>query len=138
MRDTIFTIAIAIAVAVTACGSPPTPPDQPDDTPPTPVAASPARGAGVYVAEGCGLCHGDDRAGTEIGPPLTGLADHWQTENLAAFLRDPAPMLASDPRLQEMAPNFETEMPGVSEADDAGVRDLVAFLLQPPEPEPSE
>ena len=43
--------------------------------------------------------------------------------------KEPAPILASDPRLIELGRHFEVDMPGVSAASDPEVADLAVYLL---------
>ncbi len=126
MRRSSPSLLIGAALIIAACGTKPEPavPAQP-----TPDPGAAARGRLVFETEGCGACHGDQLEGTEIGPPLTGVASHWRRPDLEAFLKEPAPILVSDPRLIELGRHFEVDMPGVSAASDPEVADLAVYLL---------
>lgn len=87
------------------------------------------RGAAVWEAEGCAICHGEEGEGGEIAPPLRGLAENWTPEALAAYLADPVVDPGENPRLAAIAEEYEMEMPGVQSSSGSEVTDLVAFLL---------
>ena len=125
MRPDRFAAILCASLALCSCApsAPPAPPT------PTVDAAAVERGRLVYQVEACAACHGERGEGTEVAPALTGLAAHWQGDELAAFLIDPAPALGSDPRLAEMAARFVLEMPGVAKASSGDVADLVEYLL---------
>ncbi len=88
-----------------------------------------ARGRLVWEAEECSACHGDNGAGTPIGPSLADIANHWQAESLAGFLEDPQARLEDNPRLRELTSIYDVDMPGVRQAGEQEVKDLVVFLL---------
>ncbi len=127
-------LLLGSSLFMAACGAYPQP-EPPAHATPDPGAAS--RGRLVFETEGCGACHGDHLQGTELGPPLTGVATHWQQPGLEAFLKDPAPALSSDPRLIEIGRQFEVEMPGVSAASNPEVVDLAVYLLSSAESSPA-
>jgi len=87
------------------------------------------RGRLVWDAEECSACHGENGEGTTIGPSLSDVAEHWQDESLADFLKDPQGQLEDNPRLKELTSTYDVDMPGVRQADDDEVEDLVVFLL---------
>jgi len=124
MRSGLLVTGFVILAA--GCGSKAESPAKPA---PAADPAAAARGRLVFETEGCGACHGDQLEGTEMGPPLTAVASHWKRAELEAFLKEPAPVLASDPRLIELGTKYEVEMPGVSAASDPEVSDLAAYLL---------
>ena len=104
-----------VAVAANA----PAPETVPLTSPPTP---SPARGADLFLAKGCIVCHtheavADRYSGpqTNVGPELTDLA--LPADYLHTWLRDPA----------AVKPN--TEMPNL-ELGEAEIESLVAFLME--------
>jgi cytochrome c len=114
----VWVAVVAIAVALTACGS--------DDAE---VAIGDAdHGRELFVGYGCGACHqvgGVRQAVGRVGPQLDGLADQriiagslaMTPEHLAAFIENP----------QEHAPGTGMPDVGVS-SDDAA--DIAAFLLE--------
>jgi cytochrome c553 len=97
--------------------------------PEPPTAEAVARGAAVWEAEGCAVCHGEEGEGGEIAPPLLDLAANWTPADLAAYLADPVVDPEENPRLASIAEQYEIEMPGVQESSGTEVTDLVAFLL---------
>ncbi len=90
------------------------------------------RGRQVYLAEDCGACHGPQFEGTEFAPALLNVADLWSADNLAAFLIEPMVDADYNPRLAEVADQYELEMPGVQDASEEQVSDLVVFLMNGP------
>ncbi len=88
-----------------------------------------ARGRVVWQAEECSACHGETGEGTLIGPSLAAVADHWETDALAEFLKNPASQLEDNPRLRDLRSTYDVDMPGVRHADHEQVQDLVVFLL---------
>lgn len=98
MRPAAHATLLAGLLALAACG------DAPDDKPP-------ADGARLYVLANCTTCHGADGAGGMVGPPLRGLAQHWDRESLADYLADPRKRLESDARLKALSLNFSMHMP---------------------------
>lgn len=95
-----------------------------------PAAAGEGRAA--YVALMCGSCHGQSRQGSPTAPPLRGLAAHWSEEALVAYLRDPLSARAGNPRLEELARRWSSDMPPVQVKDEARLRVLARYLLESP------
>ncbi|MBM3990969.1 MAG: cytochrome c [Planctomycetes bacterium] len=85
----------------------------------------------LYRARNCITCHGRDFDGTMQAPPLRGLAAHWNATDLAAFLKEPKPWLAKEPRLAEAARMFRTPMPPTF-GTDAERLALAQWLLAQP------
>lgn len=67
-------------------------------------------GAQLYELHGCAVCHGAGGEGRSLGPPLVGLAAHWERAALAEFLREPDVAVAADERLAEVARRFPSRM----------------------------
>ena len=86
-------------------------------------------GAKVYRSESCAGCHGEERGGGRLAPPLRGLAGHWDAEELVSFLRDPTAFAADDGRIREMAARFPSKMPPAGTSDPEKLRALALFLL---------
>ncbi|MBI4916555.1 MAG: cytochrome c [Acidobacteria bacterium] len=86
-------------------------------------------GARVYRSESCAGCHGEERGGGRLAPPLRSLARHWDEEELVRFLRDPTAFAADDGRIREMAARFPSKMPPAGTSDPEKLRALAHFLL---------
>lgn len=86
--------------------------------------------AATYVDEGCAKCHGADRQGTRTAPPLTGLAAHWTAAELAAYLRDPKPVLEDSVRLRSQAEDYPIPMPAYPDLPQEKLAPLVDSLLR--------
>jgi mono/diheme cytochrome c family protein len=91
--------------------------------------ATRAAGARVYRSESCAGCHGEERGGGRLAPPLRGLARHWDEAELVRFLRDPTAFAADDGRIREMAARFPSKMPPAGTSDPEKLRTLALFLL---------
>ncbi len=72
-------------------------------------AAKSASGSQRFVSS-CGLCHGMEGAGTQLGPTLQGKKKFWTKEKLVQYLKDPAPYTGKDPRLAEQAKKYSIPM----------------------------
>jgi cytochrome c551/c552 len=94
-----LSLALLLAAAIlSACDSEPKKP------------RSELSGAELFSESRCGSCHGGDRRGSWMGPPLEGLAAHWSTEDLARYLRDPLPVIEATPRLSKMRRKYPATM----------------------------
>lgn len=69
-----------------------------------------ASGAEIYRLQNCANCHGDKREGTRNGPPLRGLAAHWDAERLARYFADPRALVAEDARLRALDQEYSGDM----------------------------
>ena len=92
-------------------------------------AATREAGARVYRSESCAGCHGEERAGGRLAPPLRALARHWDEEELVRFLRDPVAFAHDDSRIRGMAARFPSKMPPAGTSDAQKLRALALFLL---------
>lgn len=83
------------------------------------VSAQQATGEALYRKANCQVCHGAERKGSTLAPPLLGLAKSWDTDRLAAYLADPYKVSKGDARLEELEKKFPAVMPpyGAPEAD---------------------
>jgi cytochrome c2 len=86
-------------------------------------------GRQVFLALPCPTCHGHDRRGTNIGPPIRKLRNRWTEERLVHFLRDPASCKQADSRLRRISERYRTDMPSPIVGDDARLKSLIAYLL---------
>jgi len=84
---------LLLLLALAACGE-------------APGATGDHDGARLFVIANCITCHGRDGAGSQLGPPLRGLDQHWTRETLADYLSDPKAVIDRDPRLQKLAKRF--------------------------------
>lgn len=88
-----------------------------------------AAGEKVYRTEPCVGCHGEQRQGGRLAPPLAGLARHWDEEKLVRFLRDPVAFAQQDRRIRALAARYPSRMPPVNTSDPAKLRALAHYLL---------
>lgn len=90
-----------------------------------------AEGERLYREFGCAACHGEKGKGSGRGPALHGLSAHWQTETLAAYLRDPAAARAGDDRLRKLGQGYlPLAMPTFEDLRPEQSRALADYLLQ--------
>lgn len=89
-----------------------------------------ASGDVIYRLQNCANCHGEEREGTHLGPPLAGLGERWSVELLAEYLADPSVMVARDARLAALDVQFgASDMGRYDNLDLAQRRTLAAWLL---------
>lgn len=67
-------------------------------------------GPELFLDARCDSCHGGDRTGSWMGPPLAGLRENWTEEDLARYLRDPVPVIDATPRLSKMRRKYPSTM----------------------------
>jgi cytochrome c2 len=97
---------------------------------PAPAASDAVHeGRRIFLAQPCPTCHGRNRRGTNIGPPIRGLRRHWTARRLAAFLHDPASFKQDDPRLRTISEHYRTDMPSPILRDEKTASALIAYLL---------
>jgi len=101
------------------------------------LAPPPATGAlaeqGRYVFEnrGCNTCHRVG-GGTLIGPDLSGVTQRRDDRWLATWLKDPAAVVARDPKLGSWTHEFgDIIMPDQNLSDDE-IKSLIAYMKQFP------
>lgn len=87
------------------------------------------QGAELFASNSCNLCHGDDARGSDGGPSLSGLAEHYTVEDLMEYLKDPDAVLENSARLSKRAEEFDALMPSYEHLDDADRRKLATFVL---------
>ena len=90
-----------------------------------------SRGEQLYVNWGCARCHGAQRAGTTLGPAVTGLRENWSQRDLVNYLKTPAAFVEKSKRLQEMKNQYSVQMPGFVTMADEDLNVLVEYLLTP-------
>lgn len=81
----------------------------------------------LYERAGCAACHGADRWGTDQAPALQNLSKHWDVRGLAAYIA--APTEHRDERLQQLAVEYEAEMPGAGFLSQEQRESLAEWLL---------
>jgi len=86
-------------------------------------------GRETYQSGLCPQCHGVDRAGTAMGPPLKQLRRSWHPDSLGAYLQKPDAFVERNPRLQGLATKYTMVMPRFN-MDESTRHDLVRYLLE--------
>ncbi len=128
-RKTAWTAAALLVVATIGmgCGGPPAP--EPAAVAEPPSAEMLERGAAFYEEWGCGLCHGEQREGGELAPPLPALGQRWTEDAMTEYLLDPAAARDGNARLGELDQRYpDAEMPGFDFPEEDR-RALAAWLL---------
>jgi cytochrome c553 len=87
-------------------------------------------GEAAFRTRTCWRCHAIDRSGTEIGPPLQGLAQDWDVDSLSSYIDDPAPFRAREPRLQALVARYHGRLMKGFPMEREERRALAAWLLQ--------
>src|SRR5262245_14302313 len=90
---------------------------------------SPRDGQGLYDRGLCPVCHGPDRKGTKSAPPLLELSGSWTAESPAAYLKSPAAMLETVPRLRDLKKKYPSLTMPAYEKSDADRIALASWLL---------
>ena len=67
-------------------------------------------GKKLFIAELCASCHGFERQGSWMGPPLRNLDENWERHNLAEFIRTPSKFTGRDERIKKLSKQFRTQM----------------------------
>lgn len=121
-------LALALAPALplfAACG--------PGDSAPPPAAAGGSTISPLYPRGNCHTCHGPALQGTQLGPALGDLTEHWNQASMVEYLSDPQGVTDRTPRLRERRGLYMMRMPPASQAglskDDIAA--LAAWLLSP-------
>lgn len=117
----------ALLVGTIACGGSGESPE-----PRIEPAASPSgdsESARLYRDNDCGLCHGENREGTDLGPPLRDLGTFWDTDRLTTYLENPLAFHEAEPRFLESRTQFEMEMPPFDHLTVEERRALATWLL---------
>lgn len=113
---------VALAVAM-SCGAG-------ADRPPEGLSPEAQQGWRAYRTLGCAPCHGDNLQGKRSGPQLTGIDDHWTEDSLVTYLKSPAEMLKTTPRLAYKAEQYPIAMPAFGDkADEPTLQALATYLL---------
>jgi mono/diheme cytochrome c family protein len=97
-------------------------------------AAGSAAGAPVmplYLRGNCHSCHGPQLGGTQLGPALKDLREHWNLESLVEYLQNPQAVTDRTPRLRERRSLYPMRMPPAAQAglSREEIRTLAAWLL---------
>jgi mono/diheme cytochrome c family protein len=86
-------------------------------------------GSELYTASNCALCHGADRNGSALGPPLRKLKANWTAEEMVKFFKDPSNYAANNPRLAADKGKYSVPMQPLRIADADQLR-LAQWLLE--------
>jgi mono/diheme cytochrome c family protein len=89
-------------------------------------------GRKLFIGELCASCHGFERQGSWMGPPLLELAEHWDAPSLSSFIKDPSVFLKTDQRIRDLAKRFQANMTGNARLNDGDRLELAKWLLTPP------
>jgi len=87
------------------------------------------QGAELYIKGECSMCHGANLAGKpNLGPPLEGLSQHWDADQLTAYLTNPFSYEGGGERLSALAEEYSLMMrPTRLSADELAI--LIEWLL---------
>lgn len=131
--STSLALAVALPLSLVACGGGGSEPSGSDSSAsPAPADVDLDAAAALYRGKGsCAPCHGKQGQGTNmnLGPALTGLAEHWDVASLSKFLADPAAVVGDDARLAEMASNYNSPMPPAASLSDGEREAVAAYVL---------
>jgi mono/diheme cytochrome c family protein len=133
LRNLAFVSAVLLLLSACNKGGT-TDPRRSTEVPGTPGAEAPratdtSAGRGVFMTNGCAVCHGEQLTGSgTLGPALKGLAVHWKADTLTAYLRDPQGYAMYDARLAEQHGKYSMKMPAMP-LDEAKMASLVEYLL---------
>jgi cytochrome c oxidase subunit II len=94
------------------------------------VSAAPDKTKGKQIFEStCTSCHKPH--GVLVGPDLTGVKDRWggDVKKITSFIRNPSPMLASDPRLKKLQADLGgAVMTAQSQLTDEQAADVIEYV----------
>jgi len=93
------------------------------------LACARSPGGQAYLDSGCARCHGANFSGTQLGPPLSGLASNWTESDLTLYLKNPSGYLKKDARIKALSEQYKVVRPRF-EMDPEQRRLLVEFLLK--------
>ena len=78
---------------------------------------------------GCVTCHGQDLQGTQMGPSLHEVSDHWKRDNLINYLRNPSSYM-SNARVKAFKEKYPSViMPPYSHVDVKELGKIAEYLL---------
>jgi mono/diheme cytochrome c family protein len=86
------------------------------------------RGRTLFQNKGCNACHTLGRAGA--GPDLVGATDRRDVEWLRRFIKDPGPMLDSDPVAMELLKEWKGQRMPNMRLSDQEVEAVMHYLAQ--------
>ena len=99
--------------------------------PPPATGALAQQGRYVFENRGCNTCHRVG-GGALIGPDLAGVTQRRDDRWLGTWLKDPAAVVAKDPKLQEWTHEFgDIIMPDQNLSDDE-IKALIAYMKEFP------
>jgi cytochrome c553 len=78
---------------------------------------------------GCSNCHGADLSGTNMGPSLKNLTEHWSKQTLITYLRNPMAYMDKE-RFKEYRKKYPSQiMPAYGEKNIKDLGRIAEFLL---------
>ena len=131
-RPLVVTAALALALVTlfVACGGGGAePPDVPEPGPAAATSVDTPAAETIYAEQDCAMCHGEDRAGTELAPPLRELGTYWDADKLVRYLEDPLAFQEEEPSFREKREQYELEMPAYGHVPVEQRRALATWLL---------
>lgn len=135
-RPLALTFTIVLAAFACACGGgdggsagrAAAPEPASEAAPAATVDAEAARA--IYAEQDCAMCHGEDRAGTDMAPPLRDLGTYWNEDMLVRYLDDPLVFQEEEPSFRENRKQYDLEMPAYGNVPVEQRRTLARWLLQ--------
>jgi len=83
----------------------------------------------IIANVGCNKCHGDNLRGTNAGPSLVNVSDHWNRTELINYLRNPD-SYGNDPRFIEYKKKYKMPMTSFSDVDVKTLGKIADYVLQ--------
>lgn len=87
-------------------------------------------GAELFQAN-CARCHGRAGEGSFLAPELSRVSEHWDVERLSDYIRDPAKVIAEDPRLIEQGRRYSQRMPAFPQLGPEQRAKVAEWVLRP-------
>ncbi len=126
-----LTLLIALLCLAGGCGSQPVEDAVTEPEPVAPLTAEEMERVQVLVEQSiCAECHGENREGSETGPSLLHVGEHWTEERLAQYINNSELYMASHPEIRERNPGFTIDMPPYTDLPEEDRRLLVRWALQ--------
>lgn len=131
-KPIILLTMLALMILPAGCGgSQPAEEAATEAKPVPPLTAEEVERVQVLVEENiCAECHSENREGSETGPSLLHVGEHWTEERLAQYVNNPELYMASHPEMRERNPGFTIDMPPYTDLPEEDRRLLVRWALQ--------
>ncbi len=83
----------------------------------------------LYRQARCDRCHGADRQGSAMAPPLLQLGQFWSEDGLTAYLADPTGSEENAARLETLTARYRLVMPSFKVLSEEERRALAQYLI---------